>query len=242
MKYRLGDARVETHPQSWVAPNAVLVGRVKLEEGASVWFNAVLRGENELILLGQIAGIALGVVHVVSRTRLEHFLLRLGQFTHNLAGRTHDQRTVGDLLAFTDQRIGADDAVLADLRTVEDHRVDPDQAVVAHGAAMQHRVVTDGHAGANGQRIAHVGVHHGAVLDVAVLADQDQFVVAAQHSVEPDVGALFQFDLAHQHGIGCDPALWVGFDAGVAQTVFHRDFPQGSGSRVFRPFERWLRY
>ena len=44
----IGDARVETHPQSWVAPNAVLVGRVKLEEGANVWFNAVLRGDNEL--------------------------------------------------------------------------------------------------------------------------------------------------------------------------------------------------
>ena len=52
MKYRLGDARVETHPQSWVAPNAVLVGKVKLEEGANVWFNAVLRGDNELILIG----------------------------------------------------------------------------------------------------------------------------------------------------------------------------------------------
>lgn len=33
MKYRLGDARVETHPQSWIAPNATLVGKVKLEEG-----------------------------------------------------------------------------------------------------------------------------------------------------------------------------------------------------------------
>ncbi len=46
MKYRLGDARVETHPDSWVAPNATLVGKVKLEEGANVWFNAVLRGDN----------------------------------------------------------------------------------------------------------------------------------------------------------------------------------------------------
>ena len=35
MKYRLGDARVETHPNSWVAPNATLVGKVKLEEGAT---------------------------------------------------------------------------------------------------------------------------------------------------------------------------------------------------------------
>jgi len=53
MKYRLGDARVETHPHSWVAPNATLVGKVRLEEGANVWFNAVLRGDNELILIGK---------------------------------------------------------------------------------------------------------------------------------------------------------------------------------------------
>lgn len=53
MKYRLGDARVEIHPDSWVAPNATLVGKVKLEAGASVWFNAVLRGDNELIHIGE---------------------------------------------------------------------------------------------------------------------------------------------------------------------------------------------
>ena len=58
MKYRLGDARVETHPDSWVAPNATLVGKVKLEEGANVWFNAVLRGDNELILTLRASGLS----------------------------------------------------------------------------------------------------------------------------------------------------------------------------------------
>jgi carbonic anhydrase/acetyltransferase-like protein (isoleucine patch superfamily) len=62
MKYRLGDARVETHPQSWVAPNAVLVGKVRLEEGANVWFNAVLRGDNELILVGKNSNVQDGTV------------------------------------------------------------------------------------------------------------------------------------------------------------------------------------
>ncbi len=62
MKYRLGDARVETHPQSWVAPNATLVGKVKLEEGANVWFNAVLRGDNELILIGKNSNVQDGSV------------------------------------------------------------------------------------------------------------------------------------------------------------------------------------
>ena len=62
MKYRLGDARVESHPESWVAPNAVLVGRVKLEAGASVWFNTVLRGDNELIHIGENSNVQDGTV------------------------------------------------------------------------------------------------------------------------------------------------------------------------------------
>ena len=62
MKYRLGDARVETHPHSWVAPNATLVGKVRLEEGANVWFNAVLRGDNELILIGKNSNVQDGSV------------------------------------------------------------------------------------------------------------------------------------------------------------------------------------
>ena len=62
MKYRLGDSQVESHPESWVAPNAVLVGKVKLEAGASVWFNTVLRGDNELIHIGENSNVQDGTV------------------------------------------------------------------------------------------------------------------------------------------------------------------------------------
>ncbi len=62
MKYRLGQSHVEAHPQSWVAPNATLVGKVKLESGASVWFNAVLRGDNELIHIGEQSNVQDGTV------------------------------------------------------------------------------------------------------------------------------------------------------------------------------------
>jgi len=62
MKYRLGDLRVETHPQSWVAPNATLIGKVRLQAGASVWFNAVLRGDNELIDIGENSNVQDGTV------------------------------------------------------------------------------------------------------------------------------------------------------------------------------------
>ncbi|MGB4073350.1 gamma carbonic anhydrase family protein [Pseudomonas sp.] len=62
MKYRLGQSRVDVHPDSWVAPNATLVGKVKLEPGASVWFNAVLRGDNELIHIGENSNVQDGTV------------------------------------------------------------------------------------------------------------------------------------------------------------------------------------
>lgn len=36
----------------WVAPNAAVIGNVRLEAGASVWWSSVLRGDNERILVG----------------------------------------------------------------------------------------------------------------------------------------------------------------------------------------------
>jgi len=62
MKYRLGQSSVDVHPESWVAPNATLVGKVKLEQGASVWFGAVLRGDNELIHIGEQSNVQDGTV------------------------------------------------------------------------------------------------------------------------------------------------------------------------------------
>ncbi|GGE24418.1 gamma carbonic anhydrase family protein [Primorskyibacter flagellatus] len=37
----------------WVAPDANVIGRVVLESGASVWFGATLRGDNEIIRIGR---------------------------------------------------------------------------------------------------------------------------------------------------------------------------------------------
>lgn len=62
MKYRLGEFCVEAHPQSWIAPNASVIGKVKLEAGASIWFSAVLRGDNELIHIGEDTNVQDGSV------------------------------------------------------------------------------------------------------------------------------------------------------------------------------------
>ena len=46
----------------FVAPNATVIGRVTLEEDVSVWFNAVIRGDNEPIHIGRRSNIQEGVV------------------------------------------------------------------------------------------------------------------------------------------------------------------------------------
>ena len=38
---------------NFVAPDASLIGNVHLHKGASIWFNTVLRGDNELISIGK---------------------------------------------------------------------------------------------------------------------------------------------------------------------------------------------
>ncbi|UFH48599.1 gamma carbonic anhydrase family protein [Pseudomonas sp. KNUC1026] len=62
MKYRLGEARVEAHASSWIAPGATVVGKVRLQADASVWFGAVLRGDNELIDIGEGSNVQDGSV------------------------------------------------------------------------------------------------------------------------------------------------------------------------------------
>jgi len=48
----------------WVAPNAVLIGRVRLLKNASVWFGAVLRGDNDWITVGENSNVQdLSVIH-----------------------------------------------------------------------------------------------------------------------------------------------------------------------------------
>ena len=50
--YALGPLHPTLAPGSWVAPTATLVGDVHLGEKATVWFGAVLRGDNDTITVG----------------------------------------------------------------------------------------------------------------------------------------------------------------------------------------------
>lgn len=53
MFLRLGDKKPQVADSAFVAENATMVGNVVLAEGASVWYGAVLRADNEPIVIGK---------------------------------------------------------------------------------------------------------------------------------------------------------------------------------------------
>jgi carbonic anhydrase/acetyltransferase-like protein (isoleucine patch superfamily) len=60
--YRLGDHAPEVPASAYVAAEAVLIGKVRLGEHASVWSGAVIRGDNELITVGNASNVQEGAV------------------------------------------------------------------------------------------------------------------------------------------------------------------------------------
>jgi len=62
--YALGGRKPELPGKGnyWIAPGAQVMGAVKLEKNASVWFGAVLRGDNELITVGENSNVQDGSV------------------------------------------------------------------------------------------------------------------------------------------------------------------------------------
>jgi carbonic anhydrase/acetyltransferase-like protein (isoleucine patch superfamily) len=67
--YKLGDLIPDLPPagQYWVAPDAHVAGNVRLGAGVGIWFGAVLRGDNEPIVVGPDTNLQ---EHVVCHTDL----------------------------------------------------------------------------------------------------------------------------------------------------------------------------
>ena len=53
MIYALADATPKIDPDAWIAPGCHVIGNVTIGAAASVWFGATLRGDNELIAVGE---------------------------------------------------------------------------------------------------------------------------------------------------------------------------------------------
>jgi carbonic anhydrase/acetyltransferase-like protein (isoleucine patch superfamily) len=60
--YQLQEKIPQIHADAWVAGTATVIGSVQLDAGASVWFGAVIRGDNELIHVGAGSNVQEGAV------------------------------------------------------------------------------------------------------------------------------------------------------------------------------------
>ena len=62
MIYEFENNTPKLHKDSWAASNAVLIGKVILEKNSNVWFNVVLRGDIEPIIIGEGSNVQDGSV------------------------------------------------------------------------------------------------------------------------------------------------------------------------------------
>ncbi len=59
----LGDRRVEFQGDDWfIADNATVIGSVVLRQNASIWFSAVVRGDNDVITIGENSNVQDGAI------------------------------------------------------------------------------------------------------------------------------------------------------------------------------------
>ena len=64
MIYDLEKNVPKLHPDCWVASNAIIIGKVELKKNSNVWFNAVLRGDLEPIIIGENSNVQDGsIIH-----------------------------------------------------------------------------------------------------------------------------------------------------------------------------------
>ena len=61
--YSLGERKVTVHGEEWyIADNAAVIGSVVIANQASIWFNVVIRGDSEVITVGERSNIQDGSV------------------------------------------------------------------------------------------------------------------------------------------------------------------------------------
>ena len=72
MIYALGpDQPSAASPDHFIAENAIVIGRVRIEKNASIWFNAVVRADNDLITIGENSNVQDGaILHTDSGLKL----------------------------------------------------------------------------------------------------------------------------------------------------------------------------
>ena len=94
--YRLGSDEPRIAADAFVAPGTHLIGQIELGARVNIWFGAVLRGDNEPIVIGAESNVQEGAVLHAD----PGFPLTIGARRHHRppgdAARLHDRRRLAD--------------------------------------------------------------------------------------------------------------------------------------------------
>jgi carbonic anhydrase/acetyltransferase-like protein (isoleucine patch superfamily) len=106
--YAVGDKVPSIHADAFIAPTATIVGDVRIEAGASVWYNAVVRGDTSYAWIGAGANVQDGVA-VHGRADQPALIGREASLAHNCV--VHGA-TVGDQALIGNGALILDGAVI----------------------------------------------------------------------------------------------------------------------------------
>ncbi len=143
--YALGCHVPEIHPDAFVMPEATIIGRVKIGPQASIWSGAVLRGDDNEIVIG--AGTSVqdnAVMHVTAEwptTVGER--CTIGHLAHIEGGVVHDEALIGTgAIVLHDAEIGEQALVGAGAVVPGGMKVPPGTIAVGTPAKIRENVDT----------------------------------------------------------------------------------------------------
>ena len=98
--YAVGEKVPAIHESAFIAPTATVVGDVRIEAGASIWYGAVVRGDSSYAVFGAGANIQDGAVVLVLAPACPHSIdaeawdrRRTPSSTGRRSGRGRSSRT-----------------------------------------------------------------------------------------------------------------------------------------------------
>ena len=143
MAVQAHEAVINIHPTAFVAPGAVVLGDVTLGARASVWYGAVLRGDNAAIVVGDATNLQDGTIVHVDHGKPTHIGARVG-VGHRVilhACTVEDDCLIGmGSILLNDVRIGTGSVVAAGAVVPEGTRVPPGSLVVGVPARVTRAV------------------------------------------------------------------------------------------------------
>ena len=124
-----------------------------------------------------MSGTAVTAVQLSGRSASHLIYCSLIQRAHDPARRAQNQRSIWNGLALGDQSAGTNQTVLSNNGTIHNGRTHANQRIIADCTTMDDGLVPDSAMSTHGQRIAHIRVHQGQILNIAAFTDKDFFVV-----------------------------------------------------------------